>query len=68
MTYQKNKIKFYVKDAEGRKLFLNDDSNKILNELNGIKRIVSDINKKKIKLGDELKWNGMQYQEKNKKQ
>lgn len=46
MTYLKNKIKFYVKDAEGRKLFLNDDSNKILNELNDIKRIVSEVNHK----------------------
>lgn len=42
--YRKSQIKFYIKDAEGRKLFLNDDSNKILNEFNGIRRIVDEVN------------------------
>jgi GMP synthase PP-ATPase subunit len=42
--YRKSQIKFYVKDAEGRKLFLNDDSNKILNEINDVRRIVSEVN------------------------
>lgn len=66
--YQKNQIKYYIRDQEGRKLFLNDDSNKILNEFNGVRKIIDDISKKKIELGDESKWNGMQCQEMNKKQ
>ena len=42
----KPKIKYYVKDAEGRKFFLNEDSNRILNELNHIKRIIDEVNSK----------------------
>lgn len=66
--YRKNQIKYYVKDKNGNKLFLNEDANKILNKFNTIKKVVNDISEEKMKLGDELKWNGMQYQEKNKKQ
>ena len=46
MQYQKNKIKYYIKDSEGRKFFLNDDSNKILNEFNHVKQIVDKVNHK----------------------
>lgn len=42
--YRKSQIKYYIRDQEGRKFFLNDDSNKILNEFNGVKRIVSEAN------------------------
>lgn len=44
--YRKNQIKYYVRDEEGRKLFLNDDSNKILNDFNRVKQIVDEINNK----------------------
>lgn len=44
--YRKSQIKYYIRDQEGRKLFLNDDSNKILNEFNGVRRIVSEANHK----------------------
>ena len=42
----KSKIKYYIKDAEGRKLFLNDDSNKILNEFNDVRKNISKANNK----------------------
>lgn len=44
--YRKSQIKYYIRDKEGRKLFLNDDSNKILNEFNGVRRIISEANHK----------------------
>ncbi len=40
----KSKIKYYIRDQEGRKFFLNDDSNKILNDFNRVKQIVSEVN------------------------
>ena len=42
--YRKSQIKYYIRDQEGRKLFLNNDSNKILNEFNGVRRIASEAN------------------------
>ena len=42
--YRTNQIKFYVKDENGNKLFLNDDSNKILNEFNNVRRIINEVN------------------------
>lgn len=45
MSWQKE-IKYYVKTENGNKLFLNEDSNKILNEFNKIRRIVDEVNGK----------------------
>ena len=44
--YRTNQIKFYVKDENGNKLFLNDDSNKILNEFNNVRRIINEVKHK----------------------
>lgn len=44
--YQKNQVKYFIKDENNNKLFLNEDSNEILNKFNSVKKIINEVNDK----------------------
>ena len=39
--------KYYHVDDENRKLYLNKEANKVLNEFNKVKKIISEVKKEK---------------------
>ena len=47
MMYSKKEPKYYHVDDENRKLYLNKEANKVLNEFNKIKKMISEVKKEK---------------------
>lgn len=48
MSWQKEP-KYYHVDDENRKLYLNKEANKVLNEFNKVKKIMNEVKKKENK-------------------
>lgn len=46
MMYNKKEPKYYHIDEENRKLYLNKEANKVMNEVNKVKKILHENRKK----------------------